>query len=125
MMNKGTQMLSPSLLSNSLESLSLADVEAAAAARGSAVTLDGNGRPLTWRSPNALDATPSGLLLQRLTPAEHNVAALVAQGSSNGEIARRLGVSRHTVESHLKHVFVKLGISSRVQLAVLVAKATA
>lgn len=52
-----------------------------------------------------------------LTEAEHSVAALVAEGLSNPVIAGRLCVSRHTVESHLKHAYVKLGISSRVELA--------
>jgi pimeloyl-ACP methyl ester carboxylesterase/DNA-binding CsgD family transcriptional regulator len=52
-----------------------------------------------------------------LTEAEHSVAALVAEGLSNPVIAGRLCVSRHTVESHLKHAYAKLGISSRVELA--------
>jgi len=54
-----------------------------------------------------------------LTEAEHSVAALVAEGLSNPAIASRLLVSRHTVESHLKHAYAKLGISSRVELAAL------
>lgn len=57
-----------------------------------------------------------------LTRAELEVSKLVRDGSSNGEIGRLLGISRHTVESHMKHIFVKLGIGSRVQLAVLVAR---
>ncbi len=52
-----------------------------------------------------------------LTEAEHGVAVLVAEGLSNPAIASRLCVSRHTVESHLKHAYAKLGISSRVELA--------
>jgi DNA-binding CsgD family transcriptional regulator len=54
-----------------------------------------------------------------LTEAEHSVAVLVAEGLSNPAIASRLFVSRHTVESLLKHAYVKLGISSRVELAAL------
>ena len=54
-----------------------------------------------------------------LTRAERDVAALVVDGNTNPEIARLLGISRHTVESHLKHIFVKLAICSRVRLAVL------
>jgi DNA-binding CsgD family transcriptional regulator len=46
------------------------------------------------------------------------VVALVARGLTNAEVARRLYVSRHTVESHLSHVFSKLDLASRVQLAV-------
>jgi DNA-binding CsgD family transcriptional regulator len=52
-----------------------------------------------------------------LTEAERSVAVLVAEGLSNPAIATRLFVSRHTVESHLKHAYAKLGISSRVELA--------
>jgi DNA-binding CsgD family transcriptional regulator len=52
-----------------------------------------------------------------LTEAERSVAMLVAEGLSNPVIATRLFVSRHTVESHLKHAYAKLGISSRVELA--------
>jgi pimeloyl-ACP methyl ester carboxylesterase/DNA-binding CsgD family transcriptional regulator len=52
-----------------------------------------------------------------LTEAERGVAELVAEGLSNPVIATRLFVSRHTVESHLKHAYAKLGISSRVELA--------
>ena len=53
-----------------------------------------------------------------LTRAEREVAEFVSTGASNGEIAVGLGISRHTVESHLKHIFVKLQIVSRVQLAI-------
>ena len=58
--------------------------------------------------------------LSTLTAAEQRVADLVAEGLPNKEIAERLHVSRHTIESHLKHVYVKLGLRSRVELAGLV-----
>jgi pimeloyl-ACP methyl ester carboxylesterase/DNA-binding CsgD family transcriptional regulator len=54
-----------------------------------------------------------------LTEAERITAVLVAEGLSNPAIASRLFVSRHTVESHLKHAYAKLGVSSRVELAAL------
>lgn len=57
-----------------------------------------------------------------LTPAEVRVSELVVGGLTNQQIANRLVVSRHTVESHLKHVYSKLAISSRTQLAVAVAQ---
>jgi DNA-binding CsgD family transcriptional regulator len=52
-----------------------------------------------------------------LTRTERAVVALVGEGLTNAEIARRLVVSRRTVESHLYHVFTKLGVSSRLELA--------
>jgi DNA-binding CsgD family transcriptional regulator len=52
-----------------------------------------------------------------LTEAELTVARLVAEGLTNREVAERLFVSPHTVNSHLRHVFSKLGINSRVELA--------
>ena len=52
-----------------------------------------------------------------MTTAELAVARLVAEGLTNREVAERLFVSPHTVNSHLRHVFTKLGINSRVELA--------
>lgn len=59
---------------------------------------------------------------QSLTPTERTVAALVADGLSNPQIGERLFISRRTVQTHLVHVFPKLGISSRTQLAAQVAR---
>lgn len=64
--------------------------------------------------------SPSGWA--ELTPAERVVSTLVAEGLSNPAIAERLFISRHTVEAHLKHIFVKLGIRSRAELAALAAR---
>jgi DNA-binding CsgD family transcriptional regulator len=52
-----------------------------------------------------------------LTTSELAVARLVADGLTNREVADRLFLSPHTVNSHLRHVFTKLGINSRVSLA--------
>ena len=52
-----------------------------------------------------------------LTPAELNVVRLVGEGLSNKDIAERLFVSPRTVQAHLGHVYSKLGVNSRVQLA--------
>ena len=52
-----------------------------------------------------------------LTEAERRVAGLATEGLSNKEIASRLFVTVRTVEVHLKHVYAKLGIRSRAQLA--------
>ena len=41
----------------------------------------------------------------------------VGEGMSHRDIARQLGISKRTVDAHFEHIFGKLGISSRVQLA--------
>ena len=52
-----------------------------------------------------------------LTPAELDVVRLVSDGLGNKDIATRLFISPRTVETHLTHVYTKLGLTSRVQLA--------
>ena len=54
-----------------------------------------------------------------LTDAELRVTACVARGMTNRGIAEELYLSRHTVDAHLKHVYVKLDIHSRVELTVI------
>jgi DNA-binding CsgD family transcriptional regulator len=57
-----------------------------------------------------------------LTDTERRIADLVAQGLSNREVASQLFLSAHTVAFHLRHIFWKLDIGSRVQLARMVAE---
>ena len=57
-----------------------------------------------------------------LTDAERRIADLVAQGLSNRQVANRVFLSTHTVAFHLRHIFWKLGITSRVQLARIAAE---
>ncbi len=52
-----------------------------------------------------------------LTRAELDVVKLVSEGLGNKEVAARLFVSPRTVQAHLTHVYTKLGLTSRVQLA--------
>jgi DNA-binding CsgD family transcriptional regulator len=51
-----------------------------------------------------------------LTPAARDVIRLVSEGLGTKDIAGRLFVSPRTVQSHLTHVYTKLGLSSRVHL---------
>lgn len=51
-----------------------------------------------------------------LTPMEHDVVRLVTEGLGNKEIGARLFISPRTVQTHLTHVYAKLGLTSRVQL---------
>ena len=60
--------------------------------------------------------------LAALTGAETQVARLVSDGITNREIADRLFLSPHTVNSHLRHIFAKLEINSRAELARIVAE---
>ncbi|MEU0531742.1 helix-turn-helix transcriptional regulator [Amycolatopsis tolypomycina] len=58
-----------------------------------------------------------GLVPHGLTNTEFAVAELVSQGHTNNEVGRQLFISRHTVAFHLKKVFQKMNITSRVELA--------
>ncbi|MCX5215407.1 AAA family ATPase [Kitasatospora sp. NBC_00240] len=54
---------------------------------------------------------------QALTPTELKVAALVAEGKSNPQVAEDLFLSRRTVQTHVSHILAKLGVRSRVGIA--------
>jgi ATP/maltotriose-dependent transcriptional regulator MalT len=54
-----------------------------------------------------------------LTPTELDVVRLVAEGLSNPGIGNRLFISRGTVKTHLSHVYAKLGVANRTELAAL------
>jgi ATP/maltotriose-dependent transcriptional regulator MalT len=56
-----------------------------------------------------------GPLIESLTAREHEVLALVSDGSSNREIAHALAISEHTVKFHLASIFGKLGVSTRTE----------
>ncbi|MEO3790802.1 AAA family ATPase [Nonomuraea sp. B10E15] len=63
--------------------------------------------------------TPDGTTMDLLTCRELEIAELVSSGVTNGQVARRLGVSEKTVEGHLSRVYRKLDIPSRAALATL------
>jgi DNA-binding NarL/FixJ family response regulator len=56
-------------------------------------------------------------MLMSLTPRERQVAVAVAQGASNQQVAMALSMATRTVECHLAHIYLKMGLTSRVQLA--------
>jgi len=70
--------------------------------------LRATGEPALPRSPGAREV---------LTPQEAQIAGMVAGHPTNREIAARLFISASTVEYHLRKIFRKLGVTSRVQLA--------
>jgi sigma-54 dependent transcriptional regulator, acetoin dehydrogenase operon transcriptional activator AcoR len=57
-----------------------------------------------------------------LTESERSVADLVAEGLTNREVGTRLFLSHHTVDAHLRHIYRKLGVRSRVELTRVVAE---
>jgi DNA-binding NarL/FixJ family response regulator len=62
--------------------------------------------------------------LRLLTKREEEVVQLVAEGLQNREIARDLGLSEHTIKNYLFRIFDKLGVSSRVELALYAVSST-
>ena len=59
----------------------------------------------------------AGPVAERLTRREREVAGLAAAGASSRQIAARLVVSVRTVDNHLQSAYIKLGVSSRAELA--------
>jgi DNA-binding CsgD family transcriptional regulator/tetratricopeptide (TPR) repeat protein len=59
---------------------------------------------------------------EALTSTEVKIAELAAQGRTNPEIGAQLFISRRTVQTHLSHIFAKLKIASRVELAVIASR---
>ncbi|GAA0939886.1 ATP-binding protein [Nonomuraea longicatena] len=68
---------------------------------------------------------PRRAAMELLTVREREVAALVEEGLTNREIAERLVISKRTADAHIEHILAKLGASSRVQIAELVASGRA
>ncbi len=60
--------------------------------------------------------------LDQLSPREYEILNEIAAGASNKEIARSLAIAETTVKIHVQHILRKLGLSSRVQAAVLLAE---
>jgi LuxR family maltose regulon positive regulatory protein len=68
-----------------------------------------------WRElhqPNPMENVSSDLV-ESLSSREQNILKRIGQGRSNKEIARELGIAPETVKSHIKNIFVKLGVDRR------------
>lgn len=89
-----------------------------AAQRGVAAPRTGPG-PTSYdpaRGPTSYHPAPG--LLDGLTPRERHVLSALIRGGSNASIAAILGLSTHTVRTHLRHILLKLGVDSRLEAAV-------
>jgi DNA-binding CsgD family transcriptional regulator len=95
------------------EAMNTEDFEVAWAERGALSTDEAIAYALRGRGPRKRPA--SGWA--SLTPTERDVVRLVSEGLGNKDIAARLFVSPRTVQTHLTHIYTKLGLTSRIQLA--------
>ena len=59
--------------------------------------------------------------MDKLSPREKDIFLLVAQSLSNKQIARDLDIAETTVKIHIQHIFKKMDLTSRVQIAVFAA----
>jgi DNA-binding CsgD family transcriptional regulator len=98
--------------------------EARVPLRAALATFEGLNTPL-WAERTRAELEATGITarkrdpstLDTLTPQELRIAKLVAGGARNRDVANQLFLSPKTVEYHLRKVFLKLGVSSRVELA--------
>ncbi|MCF8034335.1 MAG: LuxR C-terminal-related transcriptional regulator [Desulfarculaceae bacterium] len=74
------------------------------------------------RLENAVGESMPPLPAEGLTSRQRQVLSLLAQGFSNPEIARVLGLSPHTIKTHVTHIFEKLGVEDRVTAAATAAR---
>ena len=88
---------------------------------GKRLSCDAAVRLALGESDQSTVAASVGADASPLAKREVEVAALVADGLSNKQIAARLFISERTVDSHIGHILNKLGVNSRSQIAVLMA----
>lgn len=84
-----------------------------------AATETGGAQPRPAGAQGRREQATAGDPWHALTESELRIVAHVVDGLTNREIATLLMVSRHTVDAHLKHIYIKLGIHTRVELTVL------
>jgi DNA-binding NarL/FixJ family response regulator len=68
------------------------------------------------------DGIPGDISTVALTERQREVVALIAEGATNQEIARRLGLERRTVSDHVAQILWRLGAKDRIQVAIWAAR---
>jgi DNA-binding NarL/FixJ family response regulator len=96
--------------------------EAVALATTAATQADRLGMRPLQRQAEDLAASLRGHRPGHMTPREREIAALVAKGLTNREIAAACHISERTVENHVQHVLDKLGFANRTQIAARMAE---
>jgi two-component system, NarL family, nitrate/nitrite response regulator NarL len=75
-----------------------------------------------YRAKIPVEARPSQAPASPLSPREQQILTLVAEGWTNKQIARELGIAESTIKIHIQHILRKLKLESRVQAAVYAAE---
>jgi DNA-binding NarL/FixJ family response regulator len=88
-------------------------------ARGDALLAPSVTRRLIEQMAVSPPSRPPNVAVDELTPREHEVLLLVAEGLTNAEIAQRLVVGEATVKTHVARVLMKLGLRDRIQAVIL------
>lgn len=99
------------LLAFAVKSSALQDDRTLSSEHSDAISGSLSGEDGVLFSPTSRQSAPT------LTRREREVLEQIASGKNNKEIARMLGMSHDTVKSHVRHIFAKLGFSSRTQAA--------
>jgi DNA-binding NarL/FixJ family response regulator len=76
-------------------------------------------QPLSFGPSNLQSGDEVDVRAARLTRRERQICQHIREGLANKQIASRLGISTHTVKCHVHSALVKLGLASRVQIAVM------
>jgi len=104
-------------------------VSRTASADAIAAAVEAAAEGLVVLPPDALTEVPAGTAARSAAPPEAlsareaQILALLAEGLVNKQIAARLGISRHTVKTHLAALFHKLGVSTRAEAVAAGARA--
>lgn len=95
----------------------------AAFAEGGRMSTDSAVGYALGETPPAEERPSTGdAIIATLTARETEVARMLAEGLTNRQIAQKLVIAPRTVETHIEHIFTKLGVNSRTQVAVLFAR---